>query len=118
MGYDHSEFASIMRICECDSCKNQDASHCLHHDSMWRWEPRGYSWISPAFAVYCNSCNTLLFTVLLDRLSSNKVIHKISVPNFHRIKWQEYILSIFRNRFPHDELVLTRRKRESKVGYA
>jgi hypothetical protein len=76
------------------------AKDCLHLGGEWEWRPHGFKIpLVPAYAVYCTSCDSLLFTTLFD---GNK--HILSIPNFHTIRWRDYILGMFKKRFPQDDI--------------
>jgi len=79
------------------------APACSHLDGEWEWRPRGFrNPPVPAYSVYCTDCDALLFTIIYDADAKE---HRVGCPNFHTIKWQEYILNVIRKRFPNDRVV-------------
>ncbi len=73
---------------------------CSHNDSFWRWEPHGHK-CTPAYAVFCDGCNKLLFTVLFDGKNTH-----ISVPKFYTIAFQDKIVKMFIEDKKNGEVIL------------
>jgi len=89
------------------------APACSHMAGEWEWRPHGFTRPPvPAYAVYCTDCDTLLFTLIYD---ADRNEHRVGVPNFHTIKWQEYILGVVRKRFPKDRIVIANVGREGGI---
>jgi hypothetical protein len=88
---------------KCKICDKRRMSDCTHHSPLWEWHSKGCH-VVPAYIVYCSDCNEMLFTTIYD---AEKNEHRISVPNFHTIKWQEYIVDVFRKKFPNDRIIIS-----------
>lgn len=86
---------------------------CSHMGGEWEWRPRGFARPPvPAYAVYCSLCDTLLFTLAYN---ADRNEHRVGVPNFHTIKWQEYILGAVQKRFPGDRVVIADKENMSEI---
>lgn len=69
----------------------------------WVWYNRGYSARTPAQSVYCSECEQLLFSIIYDAAQKQ---HKIRVPTFHSIHFQQKVLDLFKDKFPFDTVVI------------